>query len=43
VIGGLVKLAVLFTALGSVVATRGAGLVPVRNRGGAPYRTADAV
>ena len=38
-IGGFIKLAVFFTAFGSVVATRGAGLVPVRLGGGAPYRS----
>jgi uncharacterized membrane protein HdeD (DUF308 family) len=42
VVGPFVKLAVVFTALGSVVITRGAGLVPARFRAGGPYRTADA-
>jgi hypothetical protein len=37
-VGGLVKVAVVLTALGSAVATRGAGLVPPRIRFGAPYR-----
>ena len=37
-VGGLVKVAVVLTALGSAVATRGAGLVPPRVRFGAPYR-----
>jgi uncharacterized membrane protein len=41
VLGGLVKLAVLFTAIGSVVATRAAGLMPRRFGGvGNPYRDA---
>lgn len=37
-IGGLVKLAVVLTAIGSVVATRGAGLLPAKNRPASPYR-----
>jgi hypothetical protein len=43
VVGGLVWLAVVFTALGSFVATRAAGFFPARSRGGSPYRTAAVV
>ena len=39
-VGGLVKLAVILTAFGSVVATRAAGLVPARARSATPYRDA---
>jgi hypothetical protein len=39
-VGALVKLAVFFTAIGAVVATRAAGLLPARFRGGSPYRDA---
>jgi hypothetical protein len=39
-LGGLVKLAVLFTAIGSVAATRAAGMLPAKLRGGSPYRDA---
>jgi hypothetical protein len=41
-VGGFVKAAVILTALGSLVATRGAGLIPTKLRGG-PYRTNDLV
>jgi cytoskeletal protein CcmA (bactofilin family) len=37
-IGGFVKAAVILTALGSLVGTRAAGLIPTKLRGG-PYRT----
>ena len=42
VVGSFVTVAVVFTALGTVVITRGAGMLPSRLRGGSPYRTADA-
>jgi hypothetical protein len=42
-VGWLVKLVVILTALGSVVATRGAGLVPLKGRFGHPYRQADVI
>jgi hypothetical protein len=38
VVGGPIKLVVLLTGLGTVVATRAAGLIPVRGLGGSPYR-----
>lgn len=41
-VGGLVKLAVVLTAVGSVVATRAAGLLPKRMNGASPYRDAAA-
>jgi hypothetical protein len=41
-IGGFVKLAVILTALGSLIATRGAGIIPTKLRG-APYRTSAIV
>ena len=37
-VGSLLRVAVLLTALGSVVATRAAGLFPAKSRFGAPYR-----
>ena len=43
-LGGLVKAAVLLAGIGSVAATRGAGLFPAKNRpNGSPYREAQAL
>ncbi len=42
-LGGLIKIAVVLTAFGSVVATRAAGLLPVRGRAATPYRQADVM
>jgi hypothetical protein len=42
VVGPLLKIAVVLTGLGSVVATRAAGLVPPGTRFGSPYQHADA-
>lgn len=39
-LGGLVKIAVVLTAIGSVVSTRAAGLVPTKNRAVTAYRDA---
>jgi cytoskeletal protein CcmA (bactofilin family) len=41
-VGGFVRAAVFFTAFGSLVATRAAGLVPENLRRGPPYRTPPA-
>lgn len=41
-VDGLVTLVVVLTAIGSVVATRAAGLLPAKLRGGTPYRDAPA-
>jgi hypothetical protein len=41
-VDGLVTLVVVLTAIGSVVSTRAAGLLPAKLRGGSPYRDAPA-
>ena len=39
-VGGVVKLVVVLTAIGSVAVTRAAGLLPAKLRGASPYRDA---
>jgi hypothetical protein len=40
-VGALAKISVVLIALGSVVSTRAAGLVPPRRASGGPYREAE--